>query len=224
MTTWVPGKPTHLRIEASVKCFDAQGYGFLTPSDGSPNVFCHISVVRGAGFETLDERATVICDIVTRPKNAAVTRIHAVDTAASPSLPSRNDTTPAPVEPASGQRRSGRRITAWIERIKPEVPGTRQQLSCRRRPRPGGSKRGAAEWASAQGGGPLAGQAPGIRILCLPIAMLVSKTSSMTETPFGPVRPDARTQIPRMTTAVISVVSGVFCATGKSHSRSRRAG
>ena len=127
MTTWVPGKPTHLRIEASVRCFDvAKGYGFLTPSDGSPDVFCHISVVRGAGLETLDERATVICDIVRRPKNAAVTRIHAADTAASPSLPSRKSAIPVPVKPAGGERRSGRRITAWIERIKPGVPGTRR--------------------------------------------------------------------------------------------------
>ncbi len=127
MTTWVPGKPSHLRIEASVRCFDAaKGYGFLAPTDGSPDVFCHISVVRGAGFETLDEGATVVCDIVRRPKNAAVTRIHAVDTAASPSLPSRNDTTPAPVKPAGGERRTGRRITALIERIKPGVPGTRR--------------------------------------------------------------------------------------------------
>ena len=127
MTTWVPGKPSHLRIEASVRWFDAaKGYGFLAPSDGSPDVFFHISVVRGAGFETLDEGATVICDIVRRPKNAAVARIHAVDAAPSPNLPSRKGATPAPVKPASVERRSGRRITALIERIKLGVPRTRR--------------------------------------------------------------------------------------------------
>ena len=103
-----------------------KGYGFLTPSDDSPDVFCHISVVRNVGFETLDEGATVVCDIVRRPKNAAVTRIHALDTVPSPSLPSRKNETMAPVKPVGGGRRSGRRITAWIERIEPGVPGTRR--------------------------------------------------------------------------------------------------
>ena len=61
MTTWIPGKPSHVRIEASVKWFDAaRGYGFLALLDGQPDVFCHISVVRGAGFETLPEGATVV--------------------------------------------------------------------------------------------------------------------------------------------------------------------
>ena len=85
MTTWIPGKPSHVRIEASVRWFDAaRGYGFLALLDGQPDVFCHISVVRGAGFETLPEGATVVCDIVRHPKNAAVTRIHAICTEASP--------------------------------------------------------------------------------------------------------------------------------------------
>ena len=84
MTTWIPGKPSHVRIEASVRCFDApQGYGFLAPTGGEPDVFCHISVVHGSGFETLPEGAKVICDIVRRPGNAAVTHIHAVDAATS---------------------------------------------------------------------------------------------------------------------------------------------
>lgn len=124
MTTWKPGKPSHVRIEASVRCFDpAQGYGFLAPSDGEPDVFCHISVVRESGFETLPEGATVICDIVRRPRNAAVTHIHAV--ADAPGTPSRKGGWPwEPRE--TGDRQSGRRIAAWVKRLNPRVHGARR--------------------------------------------------------------------------------------------------
>ena len=126
MTTWIPGKPSHVRIEASVRWFDpARGYGFLTLSDGQPDVFCHISVVRRAGFETLPEGATVICDIVRHPKNAAVTRIHAIDTAASPCLPTQKGARAAREAQGSGERRSQRRLSAWAKRFNLRVRGTR---------------------------------------------------------------------------------------------------
>ena len=110
-----------MRIQASVRCFDAtKGYGFLAPSDGEPDAFCHISVVQESGFETLPEGATVICDIVRRPKNAAVTHIHSVD--AAPGTPSPKGARTRETQ-KSGEQHSGRRITAWVRRFHPRVPG-----------------------------------------------------------------------------------------------------
>lgn len=127
MTAWKPGQPSHFRIEASVRWFDpAKGYGFLAPTGGQPDVFCHISVVRGAGFETLAEGATVICDIVQHPKNAAVTRIHAVGTAASPSVPGNKSARTARQAHGSGERRSGRRLAAWARNFSLRAPGGRR--------------------------------------------------------------------------------------------------
>ncbi|WP_029014626.1 cold-shock protein [Niveispirillum irakense] len=40
----------------TVKWFNsAKGYGFITPEDGSPDVFVHISTVQRVGMPTLKE-------------------------------------------------------------------------------------------------------------------------------------------------------------------------
>jgi len=58
---------------ATVKFFNTQkGFGFIQPSDGSKDVFVHISAVEKAGMRTLNEGQKVSFDIVTeRGKQAA---------------------------------------------------------------------------------------------------------------------------------------------------------
>jgi len=47
-----------------VKWFsDEKGYGFITPDDGSPDVFVHHSCVQGQGFKTLAENEPVSFDV-----------------------------------------------------------------------------------------------------------------------------------------------------------------
>ena len=47
-----------------VKWFNAQkGYGFIQPSDGSQDVFVHISAVEQAGLRGLNEGQTVTFDL-----------------------------------------------------------------------------------------------------------------------------------------------------------------
>ena len=42
--------------EGTVKWFDAsKGYGFITPNDGSPDVFAHFSSIEGSGYRELIE-------------------------------------------------------------------------------------------------------------------------------------------------------------------------
>jgi cold shock protein len=57
----------------TVKFFNAQkGFGFITPSDGSRDVFVHISALERSGMRTLNEGQRVTYDVVTeRGKQAA---------------------------------------------------------------------------------------------------------------------------------------------------------
>ncbi|HEY4346395.1 MAG TPA: cold-shock protein [Gaiellaceae bacterium] len=53
----------------TVKWFnDAKGYGFITPSDGSKDVFVHFSAVSGDGFKSLSEGANVQFESEDGPK------------------------------------------------------------------------------------------------------------------------------------------------------------
>lgn len=62
-----------LMATGTVKFFNMQkGFGFITPSDGSRDVFVHISAVERAGMSTLHEGQRVSYDVVTeRGKQAA---------------------------------------------------------------------------------------------------------------------------------------------------------
>ena len=57
----------------TVKWFNAQkGFGFIQPSDGSKDVFVHISAVQAAGMATLNEGQKISFDGLTeRGKPAA---------------------------------------------------------------------------------------------------------------------------------------------------------
>jgi CspA family cold shock protein len=57
----------------TVKFFNTQkGFGFIAPTDGSKDVFVHISAVERAGMSTLNEGQRVSYDVITeRGKQAA---------------------------------------------------------------------------------------------------------------------------------------------------------
>ena len=57
----------------TVKFFNTQkGFGFIQPTDGSKDVFVHVSAVQKAGLQTLNEGQKVSYEIVTeRGKQAA---------------------------------------------------------------------------------------------------------------------------------------------------------
>jgi len=56
----------------TVKWFNpAKGFGFIQPSDGSKDVFVHISAVEKAGIAGLQEGQKVSFDVVTERGKAA---------------------------------------------------------------------------------------------------------------------------------------------------------
>ena len=75
-----PGPAPGRRVVAAVKWFNpAKGFGFLVPDDSSPDVFCHASVVRDAGYDTLPQGATVTCEVTEGRQGPMVASIVAVD-------------------------------------------------------------------------------------------------------------------------------------------------
>jgi CspA family cold shock protein len=53
----------------TVKWFnDAKGYGFITPDDGSEDLFAHFSAIQMDGFKSLKEGQKVIFEVTQGPK------------------------------------------------------------------------------------------------------------------------------------------------------------
>jgi len=60
----------------TVKWFnDAKGFGFITPEDGSKDLFVHFSAIEGGGFKTLKENDKVQFDVTQGPKGAQATNV-----------------------------------------------------------------------------------------------------------------------------------------------------
>lgn len=59
-----------------VKWFsDQKGYGFVTPDDGSPDIFVHHSAIQSEGFRSLMENDAVEFETEAGPKGPRASRV-----------------------------------------------------------------------------------------------------------------------------------------------------
>ncbi len=54
---------------------DQKGYGFITPEDGSKDLFVHHTAIRGEGFKSLQEGQTVEFQVTSGPKGPQATEV-----------------------------------------------------------------------------------------------------------------------------------------------------
>jgi len=62
----------------TVKWFnESKGFGFISPSDGSADVFVHFSAIASDGFRTLKEGQTVNYEVENGPKGPQASKVTA---------------------------------------------------------------------------------------------------------------------------------------------------
>src|SRR4051812_49386315 len=73
-------KASPVEVTGAVKWVDgSNGYGFVVPDNGLPDVLLHVTCLRRDGFQTAYEGARIVAEVLQRPKGLQVFRILSMD-------------------------------------------------------------------------------------------------------------------------------------------------
>jgi cold shock protein len=78
------------RLTATVKWFNrTKGFGFVTATDGTGDIFLPASMLAQAGQDEVAEGATLVCDVVEGPRGRSVAAIQSIDETTAATRPPR---------------------------------------------------------------------------------------------------------------------------------------
>lgn len=116
----IPQSVESTRVRGTVKWFNVvRGYGFVTPDDGTSDVFLHMTVLRQAGYEQLPPGSTVECIAVKGAKGMQCLTIEAVDTSTATEELSPQDMEPGGAEPDIDPESGGEFVRATVKWFNP---------------------------------------------------------------------------------------------------------
>jgi CspA family cold shock protein len=83
------GQQGGTELKGRIKWFNPEkGFGFVSPADGAPDVFLHISALKEAGLQDAPEGSTIHCEVGQGRKGIQVLRVITLDTStATPRAP-----------------------------------------------------------------------------------------------------------------------------------------
>jgi len=68
-------------LRGRIKWFNPEkGFGFVSPADGAPDVFLHISALKEAGLQDAPEGSTIHCQVGQGRKGIQVLKVITLDT------------------------------------------------------------------------------------------------------------------------------------------------
>jgi CspA family cold shock protein len=68
-------------LHGKIKWFNPEkGFGFVSPADGSPDVFLHVSALKQAGLQDAPEGSSIHCEVGRGRKGLQVLRVISLDT------------------------------------------------------------------------------------------------------------------------------------------------
>ena len=112
-----PAQVNAIRVTGQVKWFDfTKGYGFITPCQGGDDILLHQVCVRHSGFRTVQEGATVVCEIVAGARGQQAVRLVSVDNSTARPMPVTNDRAPRFLSEVRGPAFEG--VVKWFNRSK----------------------------------------------------------------------------------------------------------
>jgi len=108
-----------VEITGTVKWFNrVKGFGFIVPIDGTGDVFLHLSALRQAGYDAVDEGATVRCEAIERDKGLQAVRVLDVDSSTAVMSPSTTELSEQKFPPVDAEGEFMDAKVKWFNRTK----------------------------------------------------------------------------------------------------------